>query len=208
MSCQAMLLSVFRFHRQRRGRVHFCISLLHIVVQQHCYLACLFSFVAISFQAMLLFIIFIGSGAGGFIFAFRCCISLCHNNYNLVHLIPLLHLMVVQQLLQCSCKSEGQAYALTHFEASYHSLCCLMIGQQPCDMHVPYVLWYAPGGYYKWPKKYRLYSISFVGARSLEVVGGCVVTTLGVQQLYRQIMVFHFGRWELAIYLFGRWILP
>ena len=34
-------------------------------------------------------------------------------------------------------------------------------------------------------KKIGHYSISFVGARSLEVVGGCVVATLGVQQLYR-----------------------
>ena len=56
-------------------------------------------------------------------------------------------------------------------------------------------------------KKIRLYSISFVGARGLEVVGGCFVATLDVQQLCRLIVVVHFGRWELAIYLFGRWIL-
>ena len=29
------------------------------------------------------FSVFIGSGAGGFIFAFRCCISLCNNIYYL-----------------------------------------------------------------------------------------------------------------------------
>ena len=28
-----------------------------------------------------------------------------------------------------------------------------------------------------------------------------------MQQLYRLFVVFHFGRWELAIYVFGRWIL-
>ena len=56
-------------------------------------------------------------------------------------------------------------------------------------------------------QKIRLYSISFVGARGLEVVGGCFVATLDVQQLYRLFVVFHFGRWELAIYVFGRWIL-
>ena len=56
-------------------------------------------------------------------------------------------------------------------------------------------------------KKDRALFYFVVGARSLEVVGGCFVATLDVQQLYRLIVVVYFGRWELAIYLFGRWIL-
>ena len=95
--------------------------------------------------------------------------SLCHNNYNLVHSILLLGLMVVQQLLYCSCKSEGQAYILTHFEAPYHFLCCLAIGQQPCDRE----------DITSSPEKIGFYPISCVGARSSEVVGGyvgCVTT--------------------------------
>ena len=54
--------------------------------------------------------------------------------------------------------------------------------------------------------KVRPYSIPFVGAWSSEVVGGCFVATLDVQQLYRLIVVVNFGRWKLAIYSFGRWI--
>ena len=238
MSCQDVAIS-FHFHWKHRGRVQFCIPLLHTVVQQHHYLARPFSFVvgspfiSRSFQAMLLFIISIGSGAGGFSFSFRCSISLCHNNYNLVHSILLLGLMVVQQLLYCSCKFHcmhvevikpiwlerqvihfmlgniaihrfdrwqsgwihlcislllivvHQHYSFARFEASFHSLCCLMNGQQPCGMHVPYILWYAPGGRYKQQRKIGWYSISFDGARSLEVVGCCFVATLDVQQLHR-----------------------
>ena len=97
--------------------------------------------------------------------------------------------------------------ASLHFEASYHFLCCLVIGQQPCEVYVERAV--CPMVCTRRISKVarvRPYSIPFVGARSSEVVGGCFVATLDVQQLYRLIVVVHFGRWKLANYSFGRWI--